>query len=68
MKLRAQIIVLVLLVSLVPAYYFSRYLQRVLRPRESAGRFFLFILVSFMFGVIYLVLLVGMIVRIFPLH
>jgi hypothetical protein len=68
MKLRAQIILLVLLVSLVPAYYFSGYLQRVLRPRESAGRFFLFMLVSFMFGVIYIVLLVGMIVRIFPLH
>ena len=68
MKLRAQIILLVLLVSLVPAYYFSRYLQHVLRPRESAGRFFLFMLVSFIFGVIYLVLLVGMIVRIFPLH
>ena len=68
MKFRSQIILLVLLLSLVPAYYFSRYLQHVLRPRESAGRFFLFMLASFVFGLVYLVFLVGMIVRIFPLH
>ena len=68
MKFRSQIILLVLLLSLVPAYYFSRYLQHLLRPRESAGRFFLFMLASFVFGIVYIVFLVGMIVRIFPLH
>lgn len=66
MKLRAQIILLVLLLSLVPAYYFSRYLQRVLRPRESAGRLFLFMLANLVFAIVYMVFLVGMIIRIFP--
>ena len=68
MKFRSQIILLVLLLSLVPAYYFSRHLQHLLRPRESAGRFFLFMLASFVFGIVYILFLVGMIVRIFPLH
>jgi hypothetical protein len=64
--MRAQIILLVLLISLVPAYYFSRYLQRVLRPRESAGRLFLFMLANLVFALVYIIFLVGMIIRIFP--
>lgn len=64
MKGRPLIIALILLASLVPAYYFNKYLQLVLRPRESAGRFFLFLLANFVFIVVYTIMLVGVIVRI----
>ena len=64
MKGRSLIIALILLASLVPAYYFNKYLQRVLRPRESAGRFFLFLLANFVFIVVYTIMLVGVMVRI----
>jgi hypothetical protein len=68
MKWRSLIILLILLLSLLPAYYFSRFLQRVLRPRESAGRLFLFLLASFVLVVVYTVFLVGVIIRVFPPH
>jgi hypothetical protein len=64
MRGRSLIILLILVGSLVPAYYFNRYLQRVLKPRESAGRLFLFILANFVFIIVYTIMLVGMIVRI----
>jgi len=66
MKLRSLIILLILLLSLLPAYYLNRYLQRVLRPRESAGRLFLFLLANFVFVIVYTVLIVGVIIRVFP--
>ncbi len=58
------IILPILVASLVPAYYFNKYLQRVLKPRESAGRLFLFMLANFVFIIVYTIMLVGMIVRI----
>lgn len=64
MKGKSLIIWLILIISLVPAYYLNKYLQRVLRPRDSAGRLFLFLLASFVFIVVYTIFLVGIIVRI----
>ena len=64
MKGHPLIILLILAASLVPAYYFNKYLQRVLKPRESAGRLFLFMLANFVFIIVYTIMLVGMIVRI----
>ncbi|HTI08170.1 MAG TPA: hypothetical protein VL832_06425 [Puia sp.] len=64
MKGHPLIILLILVASLVPAYYFNKYLQRVLKPRESAGRLFLFMLANFVFIIVYTIMLVGMIVRI----
>jgi hypothetical protein len=37
----------------------------VIRPREAADRFFLFIFANFLLVVIYSVLLVGLVVRLF---
>jgi hypothetical protein len=50
---------------MIPVYYLNRWLQRVMRPRDSAGRFFLFILANFLLIVVYTVLLVGIAVRLF---
>jgi hypothetical protein len=53
---------------MIPIYTFNRWMQRVMQPRESAGRFFLFIFANFLMVIVYTVLVVGLIVRLFPLH
>jgi hypothetical protein len=68
MRVRSLVILLILLLSLLPAYYLNRYLQRVLRPRDSAGRLFLFLLANFVFVIVYTVFIVGVIIRVFPPH
>ena len=68
MKGRSLLILLLLIVSLVPIFYLNRWLQRVMRPRESAGGFFLFLLANFVLIIFYTVLLVGLVVRIFPVR
>jgi hypothetical protein len=68
MRVRSLLIFLIILLAIVPIYYFNRWMQRVMRPRESAGRFFLFIFANFILVIVYTVLMVGMIVRLFPLH
>lgn len=68
MKGRALLILLMLVVAMVPVYFFNRWLQRVMRPRENVGRLFLFMLANFVLVVVYTMLVVGMIVRIFPVR
>jgi hypothetical protein len=68
MKVRALLILLMLVVAMVPVYFFNRWLQRVMRPRENVGRLFLFMLANFVMVVVYTMLVVGMIVRIFPVR
>ena len=65
MRLRALLILVVLILAMVPAYYLNRWLQRVMRPRENAGRFFLFLFANFVLIVVYTVLIVGVVVRLF---
>jgi hypothetical protein len=65
MRLRALLILLVLILAMVPAFYLNRWLQRVIRPRENAGRFFLFLFANFVLIVVYTVLVVGVVVRLF---
>jgi hypothetical protein len=65
-KLRSLLILLIIALALIPVYYFNRWLQRVLRPKESAGRFFLFLFVNFLMIIVYTVLMVGVIVRVIP--
>jgi len=68
MKLCSLLILLVLILAIVPIYYVNRWLQGVMRPRESAARFFLFLLASFVMIIVYTMLVVGVIVRIFPVR
>lgn len=65
MRLRSLLILLILILSMVPVYYLNRWLQRVVRPRENAGRFFLFLLTNFVLVIVYTVLVVGIVVRMF---
>ena len=66
MKFRSLLILLIIALALIPVYYFNRWLQRVLRPKDSAGRFFLFLFVNFLMIVVYTVLMVGVVLRVFP--
>jgi hypothetical protein len=68
MKLRALLILLVLVVAIVPVYYLNRLMKLVMKPRESVGRLFLFILANFVLIVVYTVLVVGLVIRIFPVR
>jgi len=56
---------LCIVVAMVPMYYLNRWLLRVIRPRESAGRFFLFVFANFLLVVVYTVFIVGLAVRLF---
>ena len=66
MKVRALLILLLLAVSLLPVYYLNRWIRQAMNPRGSAGRLFLFLLANFVMVIVYTMLVVGMIVRIFP--
>lgn len=68
MKGRSLLILLLLLLALVPIFYLNRWLQQVVRPRENAGRFFLFLLANFVLIIVYTLFLVGLVVRIFPVR
>ena len=65
MRRHSLLILLVLILSILPVYYFIRWLQRVIQPRENAGRFFLFLFANFVLIIIYTVLVVGLAVRLF---
>ena len=66
MKLRSLLILLVLVAAMVPVFYLNRWMRQVMRPRESAGRLFLFLIANFVLIIVYTVLVVGVIVRVFP--
>jgi hypothetical protein len=68
MRARAVLILLVVLAAMVPLYYVNRWMKRVMRPRENAGRLFIFLIANFVLIVVYTMLVVGMIVRIFPVR
>jgi hypothetical protein len=68
MRVRSLIILAVLVAVMVPVYYLNRWLNRVVRPRESAGRFFLFLFANFVLVIVYVVFVVGLIVEIFPVR
>jgi hypothetical protein len=65
MRGRSLLILLVILLALAPLYYLNRWMQRMMRPRESAGRFFLFLFSNFVLIIVYTLFVVGLIVTIF---
>jgi hypothetical protein len=68
MRGRSLLILLLLLLALLPMFYLNRWLQQAMRPRDNAGRFFLFLFVNFVLIIVYTVFVVGLVVRIFPVR
>ena len=66
MKLRNLLILLTILVSLVPVYLANRWLLRLLRPRQSMGRLFLYLLSGFLLVFAYTFIVVFVIKKLFP--
>jgi len=65
-KLKALLILFIIALALIPIYYINRVLKRTIQPRESAGRFFLFIFANFLLVVVYTMTVVAIVVRLFP--
>jgi hypothetical protein len=66
MKFKAVIILLIIIFSLIPAYMMYKYLQKVMRPKESMRLFFLWLLTNFILIFVYTFLIVFLIRLLFP--
>jgi len=66
MKLQRLLILVIILVSLIPAHYVNQWLQKQIQPRRSIGQLFLYIISCFAFVFIYTFLLVWIITQVFP--
>lgn len=65
MKLKALAVLLILLVSMFPAYLLYKYAQKKIRPKESFGRLMAYFLSIFIFVFVYTFLLVWIIRQLF---
>ena len=68
MRSRNLIILLILIVSLLPAWFFNRYMQAVIKPRRSFAQLLLYMLVMAAFVAGYTFLVVWVIMQIFPVR
>jgi hypothetical protein len=66
MKLKALAILFIILFSLIPVYLFNKYLQKIIKPRESLARLFLYLFSGFLLVFVYTFLVVLVIKKLFP--
>ena len=66
MKWKAIVIVVIILIALVPVYSINKYLQKILRPRQSLTRLFSYLLSGMLLVFLYTLLLVLLIKWVFP--
>jgi len=66
MKLKAIAIFIIIICSLFPVYFFYKYFQKAIRPKESMGRLFLFLFAGFALIFVYTFIIVFAIKKIFP--
>jgi hypothetical protein len=66
MKVHPLLIFLIVVLAMVPLYFINRVLKKVIRPRETAGRFFLFVFANFLLVVVYTMSVVAVVVKLFP--
>ena len=65
-RLKAFAILGIIVLSLIPVYLLYKYLQRVMRPRESMRRFLFWLLTVFLLIFAYTFVIVLLIKMIFP--
>lgn len=68
MKLRSLTILFIIVLSLLPAFYINRVLQKKMQPRKSLIRLLVYLLSSFVLVFLYVFLLVWAIGHLFPLQ
>ncbi len=66
MKLKALVILFIILVSLIPVYLTNKYLQKIIGPKRSMGRLFLYLVAGFTVVFIYTFLVVLILKKLFP--
>jgi len=66
MKWKAIVILFIILLSLIPVYSINKYLQKILRPRESLVRLFFYLLTGMVLVFLYTLILVLLIKWVFP--
>lgn len=66
MKGKATIILLIIIVSLVPLYLLNKYLEKIIKPKESFGKLFLYLFAMLVLIFGYTFLLVFTIKKIYP--
>lgn len=66
MRARSLLILLVIVIALVPAWLFNRYMQQIIQPRRSFGQLMLYLLVILVFVTGYTFAVVWVITTIFP--
>lgn len=66
MSLRSVFILLLLIASLMPAYYANKLLHRFIRPRQSLGRLLVYMLSALSLSFAYTFLLVWILLHLFP--
>lgn len=66
MRLRYLLILFIVIISLAPAWFFNRFMQRVIQPRQSFVQLLLYMLVMAFFVAAYTFLVVWLILQIFP--
>jgi len=66
MRYRSLVILFILLISLAPAFYVNRVLQKKINPRRSFGRLLTYILSALFFVFLYTFLMVALILHLFP--
>jgi hypothetical protein len=66
LRFQKLLIIVIILVSLIPAYYITQWLKAVIQPRSSFGRFLLYMLACLGLVFAYTFLLVALILKLFP--
>jgi hypothetical protein len=66
MKYKAVAILLIIIFSLIPVYLLYKYLQKIMRPKESMGLFIFWLLTNFVLIFGYTFLVVFFIRLLFP--
>jgi uncharacterized membrane protein YeaQ/YmgE (transglycosylase-associated protein family) len=66
MKGTRLIILAVIFISLVGAFYVNKFLQKIIQPRKSFGQFIVYIISAFVIVFAYTFLLVWIVEHLFP--
>lgn len=66
MRWQRLLILLIILASIIPAFYVNQWLQQWIQPRRSFGQLLLYILAGFALVFVYTFLLVWIITQVFP--
>ncbi|HET6995897.1 MAG TPA: hypothetical protein VFI06_12985 [Chitinophagaceae bacterium] len=64
-KFKSIVVLIIILVSIIPIYWLNVYLQRKIKPRQSFGRLFSYLLLSLLLIFAYTFLIVTVIGKLF---